>query len=203
MRRFLFDRRFWIGCLTGGLIGFVIQIARLLLDPRVTAADRLAFYGALLGSAVGAGLAVLGAVYIDDRRRNHDRNEHRGLLRDALTELLEKLRPVADRTPQLPEAQLDFARQEIIELIRGVRDAIALLELASQSAKLSDFKELQALHIVRRQLENTSPIFEREARVVEGFRPSLGIVRVFYQNAQPAAEALVAPVESAIFLLDR
>lgn len=174
------------------------------LFESASGADRLEFLGSIVGAAVGAALAILGAIRLEDWKRKRDTNVYRRMMADALRELLSSLIPLTENV-QVDADEFDASafKRRGINLLRDVNDAIALLDLANQRSQLSDFQELRALQAVRRELQAQATVFEREQQVVGRHAPTRTIAQVFYNKVKPAAEALIQEIEQAIALLER
>jgi len=168
--------------------------------PGVTDADRLQFLGSMLGAGAGAALAIGGAILVEFVRRENERRHNTKLLRRALQELESYIEPMAAEIEGDPmeDRDVEDTGKEIVTLLEDLSDAIVLLDAAVQIAKLTDFAVMKALQDVRRALDSQKSVFERETHIVTRYPNSVGVLRTYYGNIQPAAAGLIGPLRRAI-----
>ena len=192
------------------LVGYIFiaaieEAGRYFADPTVGGGDKLAFVGSMLGSALGAILAIFGALFVEGYRRDRAREADRAMIREALMHLRQTLAPIASaevtvdaRTPAEERSEL---KAKVLALLEEVSVAAVLLDVAVSSARLASFRDLAALHRVKRTIDREKPVFERESRIVDENKPTVGILQVYYAKSRFAAEAMVTALDEAVSVL--
>jgi len=185
--------------LLGSVIGGLVGMAGILAWRVGIESDAIA---SLVGSLVGAGAAVLGALYVARRQHAADIAEDRSILVECLAQLHSLLATVATddwaefeeamglgdvklaevRTPHFATEQMTL--NVLVELMLETK---VLMAAANHGVGIGDFKIIRALHRVQR-------IIEREIPVLSSIANS---AKPYEDDELPRAWMIVKATESA------
>jgi hypothetical protein len=139
---------------TGALSATIVLVCALSINRGVHSEDLLAVTGGVGGAAVGAWLAIGGAIRTERVKRDEERILRRAIIRDALIALRTPIQKLADAA----EHESDGSCFVLAHVAHDqVKAAMADFEAVGQSAPIDDFKLYRKL----RSLREAAAIYQR------------------------------------------
>lgn len=163
---------------------------------QATAGDYLSFLGGILG----AFLAVVGAVAVEDRKRAVDARRELTLIDSALQELRVAMVRIVKTTVDDGRPLTD-QKQDVLRFMTGLEDARAALEFARSSARVDNIALFMALRSLDRAIETHEAMVTRETAIIRENNPTPGILKVYRDRMSAFTEALGEPLNRAQALL--
>ena len=157
-----------------------------------------------IGAIAGTMLAIIGTIFLEDRKVAAEARRDREFLCSALAETSAALRQIADDLgEELPGgADLPRLRRDALNALDEVAKSVDLLDEAMGIARRLTFAELRALRHARRLLREHDAMFRHETEVVKkNYWAPRGVMEIYYRKAQPAAAELVSALDGAIGVL--
>jgi hypothetical protein len=177
--------RHWVGLLLAGSIGGLTTGVVLNASNRWSS---LLVNSDTFGAAIGAFLAILGAVGIEEYRRRRDRNSDYGLIRDSLVDLrdaMDQLIAEGAEEPNLPARQ-----REILDAIDYLADARALLAFARENATIKDVLVWKRLRAIEQYIDENETMLDRETHIIKQAVPTARVVEIYVSNMTSFVKSL-------------
>lgn len=184
-----------MGAMAGGALALLA--VRVLGSTEISSGDWLSFCGSLLG----VGLAVLGAMRVEDYVRREEEKQNTRLLRGALVGLIDALKTVGDDAlatqENLPEMRLTSR-----SLMQSLQEATAVVDYARANSKLGSAGQVLAVHRLEAELKRVGDLLRAEETWILQGEPSVYVVNIYLGKVEELAGALLPKLQIAITALD-
>lgn len=142
----------------GVLAGMTAGAFHALKTHNVSVADHLNFIGNIIGAALGSGLAVWGAVWVEDRKRYNRESNARKLILDAM-ELVET---ASERLMESLDAGERQRAEDTVQAQDQLIDSLATLRFAKRRADVADLQLWRALESMEASIARGETLLGRE-----------------------------------------
>lgn len=129
----------------------IILAVPLILRPGALSGDALSFWGSVAGAALGSGLAVIGAVWVEERKRLHQTDHERKMLAQAVDAVIQHL-----DTIRTVKSGPEFDEITVIVEYEGLLDAADTLAFARERfmpPSIASYRHLKAIESEIRGLD--------------------------------------------------
>jgi len=190
---------FWLAMVlaSGYLLLTAVDIAgKLFNDEHVADGERLNFLGAVLGSALGAILAIGGVLFVDAARRGREEKATRAVMRETLSELQISLEQAAK--PLEIAQPIDEQKMPIIHALERLETAFDLLGILRKEMKITDVQLWRKLRMIETDLAEKKAMLDSERKILERRRVTAAVLDVAHDKVSTAASVLIPLVKIAI-----
>lgn len=154
-----------------------------------TAGDYLSFVGSLLG----AGLAVIGALYVESTKRRKEREDDLLLMLDGIQHLREALAGIL----KVPVEDLLQQQSDALELLERHEEAAELISFANDTARITSARVFLEMRRVTKMLEAHQAMVERETGIVSDHATE-GVLDIYRKRMSAYAEHALPILDQAL-----
>lgn len=179
------------------------EALKLLQDAGTSSGDRLSFFGGIVGAVVGITGAIFSTMFIERWKTDQQAGRAQRLVRSALMQMRSTLVQLAEPRPEPAEraAGNEQEGRRLLHIFAELDDAIELLDLSIDTARMDRFEALHALQRLRRVLKRHQGLLAKENDALLRFKPTGDVIRISRALTAQMAEDVLPPLNDAIAVL--
>lgn len=131
----------------------------------------------LVGSAIGAGLTVFGAIWVSDRERRNNRQAELGLLADAVSGLKSRVDKISEVSKIKPGKEIEHTREELKDTTSKTITFLKLSEDIISTKQINDFEIKSKIFHLNLKIDKFKNIYNKEYELIK-FTDSRRIIEI-------------------------